>query len=229
MRIDKYLSECGYSRKNAIELISKGHVKVNGFIILKKDFKVDEKLDTVSVYNKDIIYNKYIYIMLNKPLGIITATEDKSQKTVLDLLPKEITSKNVFPVGRLDKDTCGLLLITNDGNFCHKLISPKHCVNKIYRFGLCDKISECGINLIQNGITLRDGYTTLPCRIEMIDDKNGLITITEGKYHQIRRMFGAVGNKVCFLERISEGNIKLDPKLERGQYRFLTGTEITCF
>ena len=226
IRLDKYLSENGYTRKEAISLIASGNVKVNYQIVTKKDYKVNELSDAISVYNKDIIYNKYIYIMLNKPIGIITATEDKTQKTVLDLLPPEILCKKVFPVGRLDKDTCGLLLITNDGEFCHKMISPKHCVSKIYKFCLCDEITISQKENIEQGITLKDGYTTLPCEIKLVDNKSGEITITEGKYHQIRRMFGAIGNKVCFLERISEGKIKLDPTLARGEFRYLTKNEI---
>lgn len=226
MRLDKFLSECGYTRKEATNLISRGYVKINGELVTKKDYKLNETADTVSVYNKDIIYNKYIYIMLNKPIGVITATEDRTQKTVLDLLPPEVLSKNVFPVGRLDKDTCGLLLITNDGDFCHKMISPKHCVSKIYKFELCDPISYSQKEQIENGITLKDGYKTIPCKISLETDRRGEITITEGKYHQIRRMFAATGNKVCFLERISEGNIKLDPALARGEFRSLTKEEI---
>jgi 16S rRNA pseudouridine516 synthase len=227
MRLDKFISEMGYSRKDAEIFIKRKKITVNGNLANKKDEKVDENNDIICLDGKILNYSKYIYIMINKPTNILSATEDKNQKTVISLLPENLQKKNLFPVGRLDKDTLGLLLLTNDGNFCHKMISPKSNISKIYKFELADDIDNCDIQKIQNGIELKDGYKTLPCTIQMIDKKSGQITITEGKYHQIRRMFGAVGNKVVYLERISEGTIVLDANLKRGEWRYLSQQELS--
>ena len=142
-------------------------------------------------------------------------------------MPEILQNRGLFPVGRLDKDTMGLLILTNDGDFCHKMISPKRNISKIYKFELADPIEKCDIQKVESGIELKDGYVTLPCKIQMTNPTSGQITITEGKYHQIRRMFGAVGNKVVFLERIKEGTIELDPSLKRGEWRYLTEKELS--
>ena len=226
MRLDKFISEIGYTRKDADFFVKTKRITINGKIANKKDEKVDENIDTICLDGKELKYAKYIYIMLNKPAGILSATEDKNQKTVISLLPETLQKKGLFPVGRLDKETLGLLILTNDGDFCHKMISPKSNIAKIYRFELADKIEESQIKQIEQGIELKDGYTTLPCKINMENKTSGEITITEGKYHQIRRMFGAVGNKVIYLERIKEGNIILDKNLKRGEWRELTQEEL---
>ena len=227
MRLDKFISELGYKRKDAEMFVKQQRITINGVLATKKDVKLDEKKDVVCIDGEKCEYNKYIYIMLNKPQGVLSATEDSTQKTVVSLLPEILQNRGLFPVGRLDKDTMGLLLLTNDGDFCHKMISPKHNISKIYKFELADEIECCDIEKIQNGIELKDGYLTLPCQIQMFDKKSGQITITEGKYHQIRRMFGAVGNKVVFLERIKEGTIILDDNLKRGEWRYLTQQELS--
>lgn len=226
MRLDKFISEMGYTRKDAEMFVKTKRITINNKLALKKDEKVDESKDVICLDGNILKYSKYIYIMLNKPAGVLSATDDKSQKTVISLLPETLQNKGLFPVGRLDKETMGLLILTNDGTFCHRVISPKSNISKIYKFELADEITIPQITNIENGIELKDGYTTLPCKIKMQNSKCGTITITEGKYHQIRRMFGAVGNKVIFLERIQEGNITLDPKLARGEWRELTPDEI---
>ena len=227
MRLDKFISELGYKRKDAEIFVKQQRITINGIVATKKDVKLDEKKDVVCIDGEKCEYNKHIYIMLNKPQGVLSATEDSSQKTVISLLPDILQNRGLFPVGRLDKDTMGLLILTNDGDFCHKMISPKRNISKIYKFELADEIDDCDIQKIQNGIELKDGYITLPCTIQMFNKKSGQITITEGKYHQIRRMFGAVGNKVVFLERISEGTIVLDEKLKRGEWRYLSQQELS--
>ena len=226
MRLDKFLSECGYTRKNATALIKAKDVLVNGKVVIKKDEKINENSDEVVVCGKKLVYQKYIYIMLNKPKGVLSATEDKTQSTIISLLPQHLQTKNLFPVGRLDKDTTGLIIITNDGDFCHRVISPKNNVNKTYYFVLADKICSQDVEKLKNGVTLADGLTTKSCEIEMLTQNTGYITITEGKYHQVRRMFASTGNKVVELDRVSEGNIVLDKTLNRGEWRFLTDKEI---
>lgn len=226
MRLDKFISEMGYTRKDALIFVKTKRITINGNVASKKDEKVDENKDIICLDGNVLKYSKFVYIMLNKPAGILSATEDKNQKTVISLLPENLQKKGLFPVGRLDKETLGLLILTNDGNYCHKMISPKSNISKVYKFELADQIEQEQINIIEQGIELKDGYTTLPCKISMQDKKSGEITITEGKYHQIRRMFGAVGNKVIYLERIKEGNIILDTNLKRGEFRELTKEEI---
>lgn len=225
MRLDKYLSECGYTRSEAVKIISNGNVIVNNSVMKKKDFKINEFTDNIIVNGKLIKYQKYVYIMMNKPAGVLSATTDKTQKTVIDLLPKEL-QKSVFPVGRLDKNTTGLLLITNDGEFCHRATSPKHCVEKKYFFKCDDEVTFEDIEKLQNGIELKDGYTTMKCSINMLNNKQGEIAIKEGKYHQIKRMFGAVGNKIIYLKRLSEGYLILDEKICEGEWKYLNQSEI---
>ena len=226
MRIDKFVSEIGYSRKDADFFIKNKQITINGKLVLKKDQKIDEYKDVISINGNVCKYSKYVYIMLNKPAGVVSATEDKEQETVLSLLPQTLQKRNLFPVGRLDKETMGLLILTNDGDYCHRMISPNRNIEKVYRFELADEISDESVKKIEEGIELKDGYVTLPCKIEMKSKKCGEITITEGKYHQIRRMFGAASNKVTYLERIREGKIVLDTSLKRGEWRELTKQEI---
>ena len=226
MRLDKFISEIGYTRKEAEKLTRLNKITVNGVIINKKDFQINQNTDIVCIDGVQCRYCKYVYIMLNKPEGILSATEDKTQQTVISLLPPLLQNKGLFPVGRLDKETMGLLILTNDGEFCHKMISPKNKIEKVYKFKLADNISIEDVLKIEQGIMLKDGYTTLPCTINMTTSNCGQITIVEGKYHQIRRMFGAVGNKVIYLERIREGEIVLDSNLDRGQWREFNQLEL---
>ena len=167
--------------------------------------------------------------MLNKPLGVVSATEDGKDKTVIDLLPDELQKASLFPSGRLDKETSGLMILTNDGVSSHKRLSPKNHVEKVYEYECIEELSDEDKRKIEQGITLKDGYTTKPCVIENADGYSGKITLTEGKYHEIRRLFGAVGNKITSLKRVSFGNILLDADLESGEWRYLTKDEIKEF
>lgn len=226
MRLDKFLSLAGYSRKQAIEEIKKGTVEVNGCKINKKDYAVNEKIDKVCINGCEINYVNNYYLMLNKPQGVVSATEDNTQKTVIDILPENLRNVGLFMVGRLDKETEGLLFLTTDGDLCHKLTSPKHEKEKVYYFELADQIGQKEVDAIQQGITLKDGFTARQCKICLTNNTSGEISITEGKYHQVRRMFAAVGNKVIYLKRIKENGVELDKNLKLGECRFLTESEI---
>lgn len=229
MRLDKFFSELKlFSRREIANELKKGLVKVNGVIIKKADFKVDENKDNITYNDQIIKYKKFIYIKLNKPQGYISATEDLTQKTVLDLIPDNLRKFELFPVGRLDKDTTGLVILTNDGMSAHNALSPKHHVEKKYRFKTADIYSDLDIKRIESGITLADGYTTKQCKIERIDENNGFINLTEGKYHEIKRLFGACGNKIVELERISFSEILLGD-LKQGEWRYLTEEEENIF
>ena len=229
MRIDKFFSEIGkFSRKECAEKLKKGFITVNGVTVKKGEFKVDPEKDVVC-YNGEIIkYKKYAYILVNKPTGVVSATEDGRDKTVVDLLPEEMKKLNLFPCGRLDKDTVGLVILTNDGISAHNALSPKHHVEKKYYFEVADEFDDGDKIAIENGLTLADGYTTKPCKIERLDGKSGHITLTEGKYHEIKRLFGARGNKITFLERVSFSKILLGD-LPRGEWRYLTEEEEKIF
>lgn len=229
MRIDKFFSELGiFSRKECAEKLKQGLICVNGQTVKKGDFKIDEEKDEVYLSGERIFYKKYAYILVNKPSGYVSATEDERDKTVIDLLPDNFKKLNLFPCGRLDKDTVGLVILTNDGISAHNALSPKRHVEKKYFFTVADEYSDEDIFAIEKGITLLDGYTTKPCKIERVDSFNGYITLTEGKYHEIKRLFGARKNKIVFLERISFSDIKLGD-LERGQWRYLTDEEEKIF
>ena len=229
MRIDKFFSEIGkFTRKECAEKLKKGYITVNGEVIKKGEFKVSPENDVIC-YNGEVIkYKKYAYILVNKPSGVVSATEDGRDKTVIDLLPDELKRLNLFPCGRLDKDTVGLVILTNDGISAHNCLSPKHHVEKKYYFEVADDYSKSDLEAIENGITLADGYTTKPCKIERLDGKTGYITLTEGKYHEIKRLFGARHNKITFLERVSFSSITLG-NLPRGEWRYLTEEEEKIF
>ncbi len=230
MRLDKFFSEQGVlSRTETGAALKQKRVFVNGVVATKKDMKIDEFKDVVILDGKKIKYRKYVYVMLNKPLGYVSATRDGREKTALDLLPSELKNLGLFPSGRLDKDTCGLMILTNDGISSHKRLAPKTHEKKAYEYGCADALTDFDKEQIERGITLKDGYTTKPCVVEKTDAFSGKITLTEGKYHEIRRLFGAVGNKITSLKRISFGNIKLDDTLKYGEWRYLTDEEIADF
>ncbi|MBQ8697187.1 MAG: rRNA pseudouridine synthase [Clostridia bacterium] len=228
MRIDKLLTHEGIaSRKEAGRLAKSGRITVNGVPVRSADTHIDPEKDTVCVNGTPVIYKQYIYIMLNKPAGYVSATEDGKLPTVLELLPDDLQDRGLFPCGRLDKDTLGLMILTNDGDSAHRRLSPKHHAEKSYAF-------ECKLALehleeLEKGATLEDGYVTLPSKIEQTGEKSGIITLTEGKYHQIKRMFASVGNKITYLERITFAGIELDRSLERGQWRYLSAAEEALF
>lgn len=216
----------GYgSRKEVKEYIRKGYVLVNGEVIVDDDFKVDEVNDEIVIANQTIEYEKDIYLMLNKPDGYISATYDPKDPIVLDLIDG-YEKRGLFPVGRLDKDTVGLLLITNDGNLAHKLLSPKSHVDKTYYLKYSGTFPKNGNSQFENGIVLDDGYKCMPAKFIDLGNQEANIIIKEGKYHQVKRMMEAVGCSVTYLKRISFGPLSLDNTLKEGEYRHLSEEEI---
>ena len=213
MRLDKMLAHCGYgSRKEVKEYIRKGYILVNGEIITNDDYKVDEINDEITFADENVNYENMIYLMLNKPDGYVSATFDYNDPTVIDLID-DYKNRNIFPVGRLDKDTVGLLIITNDGQMAHKLLSPKSHVDKTYY-------------LRYSGITIDDGYTCMPAKLIDLGNNEANVIIKEGKFHQVKRMMEAIGCEVVYLQRIKFGPISLDNTLGEGEYRALTKEEI---
>lgn len=233
MRIDKMLSHTGFgTRKEVKELIKSGVVSVNGKVVKKPKEQVDPEGDEIVVGLESIEYQKYYYFMLNKPQDVISATQDYMHHTVIDLLEPSDAISEPHPVGRLDIDTEGLLLLTNDGAMSHRLTSPNREVPKIYLAEVDGVMTEADIEAFKAGVTLDDGYEALPGELEIIevDEDNQTsvveITVIEGKYHQVKRMVKSVGKKVTYLKRLSMGPIKLDNTLALGEYRELTEAEI---
>ena len=229
-RLDKVLGNMGYgSRKEVGKYIKSGMAKVNGDIILKNDFKVNPYEDEIFFNGEKVLYRKYIYLMMNKPQGLVSSTDDPLTRTVIDILDDEYLIYDPFPVGRLDKDTEGLLMISNDGKLAHELLSPKKGVDKKYYAEIDGYVEEEHISEFEEGILLDDGYKTLPSKLEIIQGdviSKVYLSIQEGKYHQVKRMFGSLGMKVIFLKRVSMGPLVLDESLEVGQYRELNENEI---
>ena len=228
MRIDKFLSVTGTAtRTEAKKAIRAKAVTVNGCAVTSPDMHIDPNNDEITFFGSKIIYREHTYIMMNKPDGVVSATEDGRDKTVIDLLPQNLQSDKLFPCGRLDKNTLGLMLITDNGDLAHELLSPKSHVTKSYRFKAAEPISTEDAKRFEEGVTLADGYVTMPAKIELFGNRNeGIITLKEGKYHQIKRMLGALDNKIIYLERITFGPLTLDKSLARGEWRFLTDEEI---
>ena len=226
MRVDKFLSEMGKAtRTESAKLARAGKITVNGVAIKKSDVHINPDTDEVRLFGTLVSYKKFTYIMLNKPEGYVSATEDGKDKTVLDLLNDEERRKNLFPCGRLDKNTVGLMILTNDGDSAHKLLSPKHHVPKTYAFKSKFPIASEDVKKLEAGVDI-GGYVTKPCKVKLdCDSMGGEITITEGKYHQIKLMLEAVNNKITYLERLTFGNINLDNNLKRGEWRHLTTEE----
>ncbi|MEO2078496.1 MAG: pseudouridine synthase [Bacillus sp. (in: firmicutes)] len=230
MRIDKMLANLGYgSRKEVKQLLKSGSVKIDDVVVKDAKQHVDPEKQTVTLNGEVIEYREFIYLMMNKPQGVLSATEDNHTETVIDLLELEDQVYEPFPVGRLDKDTEGLLLITNDGQLAHRLLTPKKHVPKTYFAVIEGEVTEADITAFANGVTLDDGYETKPGELKIL--KSGIrsdieLTITEGKFHQVKRMFEAVGKRVVYLQRISMGPLELDETLELGEYRELTDEEI---
>lgn len=229
MRIDKLLANLGFgSRKEVKQLLKNGSVKVNDQVVKDAKQHVNTEKDVVTLNGEVIEYKEFIYLMMNKPPGVISATEDNYDETVIDLLEMEDMVYSPFPVGRLDKDTEGLLLLTNDGQLAHRLLSPKKHVPKTYFAVIDQEVTEEDVLAFKRGVILDDGYETKPGDLRIL--KSGLrsdieLTITEGKFHQVKRMFEAVGKKVVYLKRISMGPLLLDESLELGEYRELTEEE----
>ena len=228
MRIDKFLSECGLaSRKESAKAAKSGGITVNGAVVKDTSKHIDPEKDSVTFLGRAVEYHRFVYILLNKPEGYVSATEDKQHPFVTELLPEEYRKMGLFPVGRLDKDTVGLMLLTNDGKNAHTLLSPKHHVEKEYRFTCKVPLCADAEQIFAEGITLADGYE---CKSALLladaDRLGGRITLTEGKYHQIKRMLGAIDNRILTLERIRFASLTLSEDMERGSWRMLTEAEI---
>lgn len=229
-RLDKAIAMQGsLSRSEVKTLIRKGVVTVNGQVVKNADFGVDFDSDTVAVQGKELSLRTHIYLMLNKPKGVVSASEDKHLPTVVDLVPKELWRKGLFPAGRLDKDTTGFVLITDDGEFAHDILSPKKHISKTYHALVNGEITEEMIDGFAKGVTIGEDFT-LPASLKRISSDEqgswGEVILKEGMYHQIKRMFGAYGLKVLELKRVQMGKLPLDPNLEEGKCRELTAEEL---
>jgi 16S rRNA pseudouridine516 synthase len=227
MRLDKFLVTMEIcSRSQAKDIVKQGHITINGQICKKADIKINEDVDIVAYKGQPIQYNEFYYYMLHKPQDVVTATQDNHDKTVMELLDSNIRRKDLFPVGRLDKDTEGLLLITNDGELAHLLLSPKRHVDKTYLVHLAKSIDEESLKKLSEGVDIGEDELTLPANVVKVDDKIIHLTIHEGKFHQVKRMLKAVGNEVVYLKRLTFGSLTLDESLICGSYRPLTDHEI---
>lgn len=229
MRIDKLLSVSGAaSRSESGRAARAGRITVNGVAVRDAAANVDPQSDVVCLDGERIVYSEFVYVMLNKPEGYVSATEDGRDPTVLELLPEINHRRGLFPCGRLDKNTVGLMLITDDGALAHKLLSPRRHVEKLYRFKCRDAVNEEDRAALENGLRLADGYVTKPASVTLDADRmSGTIMLHEGKYHQIKRMFGAVNdNRIVYLERVAFGPLTLDSTLARGEWRYLSEDEI---
>ena len=225
-RLDKIISnQTIYTRKEVKDLVKKKRIIVNDKIITKSDIKINDKLDIIKIDNQILNIKKYIYLMLNKPKGYVSATTDKLVPTVLDLLPNQYLHRNLFPAGRLDKDTTGLMLITDDGEFAHNMLSPKKHISKTYNVTIDIPITNEMVSGFFNGVILNDGECKSAI-LKITGKYTGIVVLTEGRYHQIKRMFGCFKAKVIDLERIALGNFFLPADLNKGDYREFTEEEL---
>lgn len=229
-RIDKLLTGAGLcSRRDAVRAVKAGLVTLDGVVCRDAAKKVDPQVCRLT-WKGEPVQTGRVYLMMNKPAGVLSARQDAEQKTVLDLLPERFRSMGLFPVGRLDKDTVGLLLLTTDGAFAHGLTSPRRHVDKVYRAETQGELQESDVQAFAQGLTLRDGTKCRPAKLEIVgvsqQHTTVLVTVQEGKYHQVRRMLASRGAPVITLERLSVGPVRLDPALERGQWRELTAQEV---
>lgn len=236
-RLDKILTHMGLGSRSEIKKAVKNkEVTVNGITAADSGMQVNPSEDVILFNGEPVRYREFIYLMMNKPAGYISATEDRREQTVVELLAPDQAAFDPFPVGRLDKDTEGLLLLTNDGRLAHQLLSPKKHVPKTYYAEVAGHVTEEDGAAFERGVTLDDGYVTLPAQLRILTVEESLgapmsrieLTITEGKFHQVKRMFEAVGKKVVYLKRLSMGSLRLDERLELGQVRELTGEELAA-
>lgn len=226
IRLDKYLADMGLGTRSQVKAdIKKGKIKLNDTVVKSPDIKLDTDMDMVYYDGQPVAYEKFEYYMLNKPAGIISATTDSRERTVVELITCK-KKNDLFPVGRLDRDTEGLLIICNDGELGHKLLSPKKHVDKTYYVELNRALSQMSAKQVCDGVYIEKDVKSLPARLERIDDSRVYLTIHEGKFHQVKKMFHAVGCEVTYLKRISMGSLKLDEKLKPGEYRPLTEEEV---
>ena len=229
-RLDKILSSTGHwSRREVKELVKQGRVSVDGQKVKKPEDKCDSAQAEIRVDGQVVDCAPFVYLMLHKPAGLLSATEDKDQKTVIDLMPEHLRRRGLFPVGRLDKDTEGLLVLTDDGAMAHALLSPKKHVDKVYYAEVEGQVNEEDVAALGAGMILGDGLECLPAGLEILEDGSKcLVTLREGKYHQVKRMLAARGKPVRYLKRLSMGGLRLDDGLEKGQWRVMTAQEITA-
>lgn len=229
MRLDKFIStQTPYSRSEVKGLIKKGAVTLCGIPVKSADQKIDPERDEIQVDRVKITYQKYVYIMLNKPKGVVSATEDRDKQTVVDLVSKDYSHRDLFPAGRLDIDTVGFVLLTDDGDFAHKILSPKNHVTKTYIATLDSPAPENAEEVFEQGATLGDGTVCLSARLTPLNSERTVceVVLREGMYHQIKRMFGSLGCHVTELKRTKMGNLPLDESLPQGHYRELTAEEV---
>lgn len=227
-RIDKLLSSClNISRKDAAAYIKKGRVTVNDCVVKSVSQKLDEDNDVIKLDGKALKYSRFVYIMMNKPKGVISASDGKNEKTVIDLLPDDMKRKNLFPAGRLDKDTTGFVLITDDGAFAHRILSPKNHIEKTYIATLDNPVSDEVITAFEQGVQLKDDLC-MPARLNVLTDdkKTARVVIKQGMYHQIKRMFAKYSLTVIDLKRIKLGDLSLDNSLNPGECRYITEDEL---
>lgn len=229
-RLDKVIASTGkFSRREVKLLVRQGRVLVDGVPARSGEDKVDPEAVEILVNGEKLIYREFTWVMLNKPAGYLSATEDGRGATVLDLLPQELQKQKLFPVGRLDKDTEGLLLLTNEGGLAHDLLSPRHHVDKVYYTRVAGRLTEEDCRAFEAGMTLDDGLVCQSAGLEILkagEESEAYVTLREGKFHQVKRMLAFRGKPVLYLERIKMGNLTLDPSLSRGEFRFLTEKEL---
>ena len=228
-RADKLLAATGrWSRREVKELIRQGRVQADGCSVARPEEKLDPETVCLTVDGGVVDCAPFVYVMLHKPAGLLSATEDRDQPTVLDLLPEELRRRGLFPVGRLDKDTTGLLLLTDDGGLAHRLLSPKKHVDKVYLAEVEGRVDQDDVRALEAGMVLGDGLHCLPAGLEPLGNGSScLVTLREGKYHQVKRMLAARGKPVILLHRLSMGPLTLDGELKPGKWRFLTQQERT--
>ena len=225
-RIDKIIgAQTEYSRKDIKKLVIQKRVKLNGELIFKSDIKIDPDKDIISIDGKDINITENVYLILNKPAGYISATEDKAQKTVLDLIDEKYSHRELFPAGRLDKDTTGMMIITDDGKFAHNILAPRKHISKTYNVEIDIPVTEEMKKGFENGINLNDGVCKT-AKLEITGEYSAIVVLTEGRYHQIKRMFGCFGAKVTKLHRIAMGYLELPKDLAEGDSRELSKQEL---
>lgn len=226
IRLDKYLADSGAGTRSEVKkIIKSGQITVNGTIIKDSSVKVDPIKDIIKFKNNIVNYNRFTYIMLNKPQGVISATEDKNDKTVIDILPDKYKNKGLFPIGRLDKDTLGLLLLSNDGEFAHNTLSPKKHIQKTYYAEFEGSLPDNASELFNRGINLKD-FVCKSAELNILSESSAIIKISEGKYHQVKRMFRSLGCNITYLKRTAFGEIKLDDSLKEGEFRELNESEM---
>ena len=227
IRLDKYIADAaGLTRSEAGKAIRSGTVTVNGVVIHRPEQKLDETVDLVCLNGTPCRYSRFCYYLLNKPVGLITASRDSRQKTVLDLFPPALRKQGIAPAGRLDKDTSGLLLLTNDGELAHRVISPRYEIDKVYRAVTEHPLCEADVRRFQEGIVLADGTRCLPAALRILGETECLVTVHEGRYHQVRRMLASVGKPVLSLQRIAVGPLRIETAPPEGEWRELTDEEL---